>query len=260
MRTGLGITAPPHPQLDTPESTPSTTTAIWRKLPLSTPRSYVIVLPMTTTRHYTPLDRLLIGIDQSLRTVLAKPQGTGRANPGDTSAEQTLSPGDKRHVTGLMRVNHAGEIAAQALYQGQALTAQLPTVRQKMEQAAVEENDHLLWCEQRLRELDNHPSRLTPLWYAGSFVIGALAGAAGDKWSLGFVVETERQVIDHLNGHLATLPAHDAKSRAILEQMRADEQHHATTALEAGAAELPRPVKTLMQLTSKLMTKTAYRF
>ncbi|MCK7498109.1 MAG: 2-polyprenyl-3-methyl-6-methoxy-1,4-benzoquinone monooxygenase [Comamonadaceae bacterium] len=148
----------------------------------------------------------------------------------------------------LMRVNHAGEISAQAPYQGQALTARLPTVRARMEQASVEENDHLAWTEERIRALGTHRACWRLFWYAGSFAIGALAGIAGDKWSLGFVVETERQVVRHLDDHLARLPAHDARDRAILEQMRADEAHHATTALGAGAAELPTPVKSLMQL------------
>ena len=157
-----------------------------------------------------------------------------------------------------MRINHAGEICAQALYQGQALTAQLPNVRDKMEQAAAEENDHLAWTAGRLRELGAHTSYLNPLWYAGSFAIGAAAGLAGDKWSLGFVAETERQVIRHLEGHLARLAPQDAKSRAILEQMKDDEAHHATVAIEHGAAEFPEPVKQLMQLTSKFLTTAAY--
>jgi ubiquinone biosynthesis monooxygenase Coq7 len=157
-----------------------------------------------------------------------------------------------------MRVNHAGEISAQALYQGQALTARLPTVRGKMEQAAVEENDHLAWTAERIRELGTHTSVLAPFWYAGSFAIGALAGIAGDKWSLGFVAETEHQVIRHLDAHLARLPEQDAKSRAILELMRTDEARHATTALAAGGATLPEPVRRLMALSSKVMTTTAY--
>ncbi len=158
-----------------------------------------------------------------------------------------------------MRVNHAGEVSAQALYQGQAFTAKLPNVREKMQQAAIEENDHLIWCEERLKELNSHTSLFNPLWYAGSFTIGALAGSAGDKWSLGFVVETENQVVRHLEQHLNSLPTSDAKSKAILEKMKEDELHHATMALESGAAELPKPAKLLMKLTSKIMTKTAYR-
>jgi ubiquinone biosynthesis monooxygenase Coq7 len=158
-----------------------------------------------------------------------------------------------------MRINHVGEVCAQALYQGQATTARLDTVRDKMERAAQEENDHLAWCEQRLEELDSHKSYMNPLWYAGSFAIGAAAGMAGDKWSLGFVVETERQVVRHLEKHLGRLPAQDEKSRAILEQMKVDEAHHATTALQAGGAELPAPIKTAMRISSKLMTTLAYK-
>jgi ubiquinone biosynthesis monooxygenase Coq7 len=157
-----------------------------------------------------------------------------------------------------MRVNHAGEIAAQGLYQGQAATAELPEVRAAMEQAAEEENDHLAWCEARLAELGSRPSVLGPLWYAGAFAIGAGAGLVGDRWSLGFVAETERQVVRHLEEHLGMLPADDARSRAILEQMKEDELAHGSAALEAGGAELPRPVKALMGLVSKLMTRGAY--
>jgi 3-demethoxyubiquinol 3-hydroxylase len=157
-----------------------------------------------------------------------------------------------------MRVNHSGEVAAQALYQGQALTARLDQVRDKMTEAAQEENDHLAWTEARVRELGGHLSYLNPVWYLGSFLIGAAAGAAGDRWSLGFVAETEHQVVAHLDRHLARLPAQDARSRAILEQMRVDEARHATVALEAGAAALPEPVKRLMGLASQVMTRTAY--
>ena len=158
-----------------------------------------------------------------------------------------------------MRINHAGEVAAQGLYEGQSLTARLPEVREKMERAAMEENDHLAWCESRINELGSHKSLLNPLWYGGSLAIGAIAGLAGDKWSLGFVTETERQVVHHLDSHLAQLNENDQKSRAILEQMKEDEGQHATTALHAGGAELPQPIKKLMSLTSKVMTKAAYR-
>jgi ubiquinone biosynthesis monooxygenase Coq7 len=157
-----------------------------------------------------------------------------------------------------MRVNHAGEVAAQALYQGQAFTARNPRVRETMQQAADEEGDHLAWCDQRLRELDSRPSLLNPLWYAGSFAIGALAGAIGDRVSLGFVVETERQVEGHLDEHLRRLPAADARSRRVLEQMKRDEIRHGDTAQAAGAAELPAPIKLLMTFTSRVMTRTAY--
>ena len=163
------------------------------------------------------------------------------------------------HDLAVGRQDHdGGEVAAQGLYEGQALTARLPEVRDKMERAAQEENDHLDWCETRIEELGGHKSYLNPLWYTGSLAIGALAGLAGDKWSLGFVNETEKQVVRHLDEHLAQISAEDLKTRAILEQMREDEAHHATTALHAGGVELPQPVQALMKLTSKFMTRTAY--
>jgi len=158
-----------------------------------------------------------------------------------------------------MRVNHAGEVAAQGLYHGQALTARRAEIRETMRRAAREEGDHLAWCRDRLTELGAAPSVLNPLWYAGSFLIGAVAGAAGDRWSLGFMAETERQVEGHLNDHLGRLPAGGERSRAILEQMKTDEIEHGRTALEAGGAELPGPIRALMRLTSKVMTRTAYR-
>lgn len=209
-------------------------------------------------RQLTPLDRLLGQADQALRTMFGGPPPATRENPA-ADAESDLSEAERQHIAGLMRVNHAGEIAAQALYQGQALTARLDTVRDAMEQAAEEENDHLAWCEERLRELNHQTSRLDPLWFAGSFVIGALAGLAGDRWSLGFVAETERQVVKHLESHLAQLPAGDHRTRAILEQMKADEERHGEIASRAGGAELPEPVRRLMSLASKVMTRTAYR-
>ena len=182
-------------------------------------------------RHYSLLDRLCIELDQSLRTVHGRPQVTERPNPSDAITEpDDLDASERSLAARLMRVNHAGEVSAQGLYQGQALTARLPEVRAQMHRAALEENDHLAWCEQRLQELDSHKSLLSPFWYWGSFAIGAFAGAVGDKWSLGFVTETERQVVKHLDGHLARLPEHDTRSRAVLEQMREDELHHATTA------------------------------
>jgi len=158
-----------------------------------------------------------------------------------------------------MRVNHSGEVSAQGLYQGQALTAKLPDVRAKMEQAAIEENDHLVWCEQRLKDLDARKSLLNPIWYGGSFLIGATAGLLGDKWSLGFVAETEHQVVRHLDEHLESLSESDERSRAILDQMKIDEAKHATTALHHGGADLPTAVKKIMGLMSKVMTRTAYR-
>jgi ubiquinone biosynthesis monooxygenase Coq7 len=209
-------------------------------------------------RHYSPLDRLIQHMDVGVRTVLGQPKITERPNPAANQAEAELSKNERELAGRLMRINHAGEVAAQGLYEGQALTAQLPEVREKMERAAMEENDHLDWCETRAKELGTHVSLLNPMWYLGSLTIGALAGATGDKWSLGFVAETEKQVVKHLNDHLARLPEHDAKSHAILEQMKEDEGHHATVALEAGGTELPYPVRKLMGLTSKVMTKTAY--
>ncbi len=210
-------------------------------------------------RHYTPLDHVIRHVDTGLRTLLGQPRITERPNPADGLSEAELGDSERDLAGRLMRINHAGEVAAQGLYEGQALTAKLPDVRKKMERAAQEENDHLAWCEQRARELGCHVSYLNPLWYFGSLGIGAAAGLVGDKWSLGFVAETEKQVIRHLDEHLARLPPQDRKSHAILEQMREDEAHHATVALQAGGAELPVAVKKLMGLTSKVMTGLAFR-
>ncbi len=209
-------------------------------------------------RNYTPLDQLVINLDTGLRTLFGKPKITERANPADAQAEAELSEAERELAGRLMRINHAGEVAAQGLYQGQALTAKLPRVREKMQRAAEEENDHLDWCEQRLKEMGGHVSYLNPLWYAGSVTIGALAGLAGDKWSLGFVAETEHQVVRHLDSHLQQITPDDQKTRAILEQMKTDEGQHATMALSAGGAPLPEPVKKFMGLTSKIMTRTAW--
>jgi ubiquinone biosynthesis monooxygenase Coq7 len=211
-----------------------------------------------TTRNYTPVDDLLISLDQAVRTLFGRPATTGRSNPAAEAPPAELPPEEQRLAGRLMRVNHTGEVCAQALYQGQALTARLTAVRDRMERATVEENDHLAWCEGRLRELDSHPSVLNPFFYTGAFAIGALAGAAGDRWSLGFVAETEQQVVEHLNAHLDRLPATDQPSRAILEQMKEDEARHAANALAAGAARLPFPVRVLMRGVSKVMTGTAY--
>ena len=216
-------------------------------------------MPMTR-RHYSPIDHFIGNVDNALRTIFGKPQITERPDPAANIAEEpALTEQERKHVAGLMRVNHAGEVSAQGLYTGQALTARLPDVREKMERAAMEENDHLAWCEKRLDELGSHKSLLNPLWYFGSLTIGAIAGAAGDKWSLGFVAETEHQVIKHLDEHLQKLPPQDEKSRAVLEQMKEDEAHHATVALQHGGAELPGPVKLMMQTTSKIMTTLAYK-
>jgi ubiquinone biosynthesis monooxygenase Coq7 len=209
-------------------------------------------------RSYTPIDHLIVNFDQALRTLAGRPLVTGRGNPADDREETELSETEKVESVRLMRVNHAGEVAAQALYQGQALTARLENVRDRMEQAAEEENDHLDWCEKRVNELGGHVSYLNPFWYAGSFAIGAAAGILGDKWSLGFVAETEKQVIKHLDGHLHTLSPNDQKSRAIIEQMKIDEAHHGAEARRAGGAELPEPAKQLMNAVSKVMTGSAY--
>lgn len=202
-------------------------------------------------------------LDTGIRTVFGGVTHTNRTDPSNSVAEAAevdsqLNTAEKTLAGRLMRINHAGEVAAQGLYQGQALTAKLPQVRIQMEQAALEENDHLDWCRRRAETLGTHTSYLDPFWYAGSVAIGATAGIAGDKWSLGFVAETERQVVRHLEDHLQQLPDHDLKSRAILEQMKIDEGQHATTAIAAGGAELPTPVKKLMGLMSKVMTRTAF--
>jgi ubiquinone biosynthesis monooxygenase Coq7 len=210
-------------------------------------------------RTPSSVDRLIVQADQALRTVFGRPQTTGRPDPDAGLGSADLDEAARRHVAGLMRVDHSGEVCAQALYQGQALTARREDVRARLEEAAREENDHLAWCERRLDELGSHRSLFNPLWYAGSFAIGALAGLAGDRWSLGFLAETERQVVCHLDGHLAELPPADTKSRAILEQMREDEGRHATTAVDAGAADLPGTVKAVMTGVSRVMTAVAYR-
>lgn len=211
-----------------------------------------------STRRISALDRLIGEFDKALHTVFGPAPTGDRPSPADGQDAAELSAAQRTLAGRLMRVNHAGEVAAQALYQGQAATAKLPAVRAKMQQAADEENDHLAWTARRVRELGTHTSVLGPFWYAGSFAIGAAAGLIGDRWSLGFVAETEHQVVAHLERHLARLPAGDAKSRAILETMRDDEARHATVAIEAGAAALPAPVKTAMTLASKVMTGTAY--
>ena len=203
------------------------------------------------------IDQLIIGFDKGLRTLFA-PAQTLRAVPGDAVQDAPLDEKQRRVSAALMRVNHSGEVCAQALYQGQALTARAPSAKQALEQAAQEETEHLAWTERRIAELGGTKSVLNPLFYAGSFAIGAVSGLLGDKWNLGFLAETERQVVRHLEGHLDRLPAQDQKSRAIVEQMRDDEARHATSALEHGATELPAPVKAAMKASSKVMTETAY--
>jgi ubiquinone biosynthesis monooxygenase Coq7 len=212
-----------------------------------------------THRHYSPLDQLCISLDTALRTVSGGAVATsGRAYPAAHTAETDLTPAERKHSAGLMRVNHAGEVSAQALYQGQALVSRNAHIREHLQQAAVEEGDHLRWCQLRLAELESSASLLNPLWYLGAFVIGLSAGAISDECSLGFVAETELQVGKHLEKHLAALPAQDKKSMQILQQMQQDEAQHQTQALASGAINLPDWVKQMMALTSKIMVKTAY--
>lgn len=210
-------------------------------------------------RHISFIDRLLCELDTAIRTISPSSQRNNlRSSPAEGVDEQQLSMQEKKHSAGLMRVNHSGEVCAQALYQGQALTAQLAHIKKQMTAAALEEIDHLAWCEQRLYELDSQPSRLNLLWYSGSLLLGALAGIAGDKISLGFVAETERQVSAHLGKHLKTAPQEDLKTHLIIKQMKEDEEHHAQTAISAGAIELPIVIKQLMGLVSQVMTKSSY--
>jgi len=203
------------------------------------------------------LDKLIIEFDKGLRTVFAAAQSV-RPFPDREVPEASLSDQEKRHAAALMRINHTGEVCAQALYNGQALTARNPQIEAELRQASQEETEHLAWCEQRIHALGSHKSLFNPLWYTGSFAIGALAGALGDKWNLGFLAETERQVGRHIDHHLQELPAGDARSRAVLVQMAIDEAKHADTAVHHGGAPLPAPVKLAMQLTSRIMTKTTY--
>ena len=204
------------------------------------------------------LDRLIIEFDKGLKTLAANAHSV-RPHP-DQNIQQTteLSADEKRHAAALMRINHCGEVCAQALYNGQALTAKNPQTVRALEQASKEETEHLAWCEKRIHELGGRTSLFNPIWYAGSFTLGAIAGALGDKWFLGFLAETERQVGAHLNRHLDELPVADDKSRAILEQMKTDEAEHAATAIHLGGAELPSPVKAAMQGMSSVMTSTTY--
>ncbi len=210
------------------------------------------------SRHYSSLDNVIGQADRALRTLIRGVNKPMRPSPSDACADADLSASECKHSAGLMRVDHSGEVCAQALYQGQALTAKLGRVRAAMEKAATEEVDHLAWCEERLEELHARPSVFNPAWYGLSFTIGALAGIAGDKWSLGFVAETEHQVCRHLESHLDSLPAADERSRAILLQMKEDELNHANLAMDAGGAQLSLPLRLLMQISSKVMTKAAY--
>jgi len=209
-------------------------------------------------RSVTLADRFIGHLDRSLRAICGGVVSSERPSPAGPLEEPVLSEEERRLVIGLMRVNHAGEVAAQALYHGQALTARRVGVRGALEKAAVEENDHLVWCRERLKQLGGRPSMLDPLWYTGAFLMGAVAGRIGDRWNLGFLAETERQVVEHLDGHLKRLPISDVRSRSILQTMRRDEAAHATTALERGAIELPSVIKRCMRMASKVMTSSAY--
>jgi ubiquinone biosynthesis monooxygenase Coq7 len=208
-------------------------------------------------RNFT--DRCIEQLDQAVRTVFGEPAGSDRSNPSEPLQDDDFTATGQAESVCLMRVNHAGEVCAQALYQGQALTAWNREVSNQMQQAADEENDHLVWCRQRIGELGGHTSLLNPVWYTGSFLLGAATGLLGDKWSLGFLAETEQQVVKHLEGHLQRLPENDKKSQAILEQMKTDEAKHRETAVNSGGAELPETLKKAMTLMSRVMTTTAYR-
>lgn len=213
---------------------------------------------MSLFRHYSKLDQLCLSLDQALKSVFGNPTTTGRQYPAKNGIETDLSAGERKHAAALMRINHAGEVCAQALYHSQGLMSRSQQVREKMQHAAVEEGDHLAWCSQRLSELGSHTSYLNPLWYMGSFAIGLTAGLVGDKWSLGFLAETENQVVKHLKNQMSLLPTQDEKSHQILQQMQHDEAQHRDDAMHAGAAELPLIVKKWMGFTSKVMVKTAY--
>ena len=204
------------------------------------------------------MDRLIGELDRALRAItgVASPS---RPSPGESKADVELQEKERAHAAALMRVNHVGEICAQALYQGQALTARDPHAKAALQQAAREEEDHLAWSADRIRELGGRPSLLNPLWYAGAFAIGTAAGALGDRWNLAFLAETEKQVEEHLTGHLGELPAADERTRAVVEAMRDDEAKHRMTAVRLGAAELPGPARAAMRFASKVMTTLAYR-
>lgn len=207
----------------------------------------------------SPLDRLILEFDTALRSVVGG-ANSQRPTPGsDFANHSVLDAAERKHAAGLMRVNHVGEVCAQALYQSQKLVARNSDIQDMLDDSGREEMDHLAWCETRLRELGSHTSYLNPLWYAGSFAIGLAAGLAGDKWSLGFVAETEKQVENHLESHLEKLPKDDQRSRAIVDQMRIDEIAHGQAAKNAGGENLPEPIQKIMQAMSKIMTTTAYK-
>ena len=207
----------------------------------------------------TPIDRLIIEFDTALRSVVGGANAQ-RPTPGSESgANIALDSEQRKHAAGLMRVNHVGEVCAQALYQSQKLVARNSEIKEMLDRSGQEELDHLAWCETRLKELGSHTSYLNPFWYAGSFAIGLAAGLAGDKWSLGFVAETEKQVENHLESHLKKLPEEDDRSRAIVDQMRLDEIEHGQAAVHAGGVALPEPIQKIMQAMSKVMTTAAYK-
>ena len=209
-------------------------------------------------RHFSLIDNILIHADLARKTLCVQPKDHQRIYPAKRVIENNLSDTEKKHAAGLMRVNHSGEVCAQALYQGQAITARSYFVKEKMQEAAEEELDHLAWCNQRLFELNSHTSYLNLVWYCGALSLGLIAGMIGDRWSLGFLAETEEQVVRHLESHLGGLPQEDEQSRVIVEQMRDDESQHRDMAFEAGAADLPSFIKTMMAMSSKVMTKIAY--
>lgn len=212
-----------------------------------------------SVRTLSPFDRLLAGVERAMEAVAGSPEAA-RRSPGDTVPDAAMTDAERRHAAGLMRINHVGEVCAQALYVGQAALARTEETRQHLMHAAQEETDHLAWCAERLKQLDARPSLLNPLWYAGSYAIGVAAAAIGDPISLGFVVETERQVEAHLAEHLKSLPAQDDRSRAILAQMQTDEIRHADAAQARGGIDLPWPLPRLMHAASKVMKTVAYRF
>lgn len=212
-----------------------------------------------TTRPLSRLDRVLVEIEHALDTAFNPQPVSSRPSPSAGIRDVALDDDQRRHVGGLMRINHVGEVCAQALYSGQAAVARDPGVRHQLLEAAAEETDHLAWCGERLHELGDRPSLLNPLWYGGAYAIGAVAGLVSDRLSLGFVVETERQVEAHLEGHLGKLPEADQRSRAIVRQMKEDEARHANQAQAAGGIELPGPVKGMMRLAANVMRAVAYR-
>ena len=207
----------------------------------------------------SPIDHLITEFDIALRSVAGGAIARRSSPEAVDQPAAILDAAEREHAAGLMRINHVGEVCAQALYQAQKLVTLNPEIQEMLNESAQEEMDHLSWCETRLKELGSHTSYLNPVWYAGSFAIGLIAGLAGDRWSLGFVAETEKQVEDHLNSHLDALPHEDHRSRAIVQQMRIDEIEHGQSAINAGRQALPEPVKHVMQLASKIMTTTAYK-